>query len=69
MIAQRELYAGAVAHPKNAPSPVTGGTGRFKGATGVLVVHRLLQTQDDTSAGTISGTIRLADGTTLAVGT
>ena len=41
---------------------ITGGTGRFKGATGTLTVHRVVdQSQLFTSSGVVEGTLTLPD--------
>jgi hypothetical protein len=40
---------------------ITGGTGRFKGATGTITVHRLLDVPANSSVGAIVGTIKLPD--------
>ena len=40
---------------------ITGGTGRFAGATGSFTVERLYDTVAGTTAGTITGIIRLSD--------
>ena len=40
---------------------ITGGTGRFRGATGHFTVERLFDTIAGTTAGTFKGTIRLRD--------
>jgi hypothetical protein len=40
---------------------ITGGTGRFRGATGTITVYRLLDVPATTSSGAIVGTIKLPD--------
>ena len=51
---------GALAHIEESAT-ITGGTGRFAGATGTLVVVRLLDQVTGISSGTLDGTIVLAD--------
>jgi hypothetical protein len=41
---------------------ITGGTGRFAGATGSFTVERLLDTPTGATSGSFEGTIALADG-------
>jgi hypothetical protein len=41
---------------------VTGGTGRFAGATGSFICERLFDTIAGTTAGSFEGTIDLDDG-------
>ena len=40
---------------------ITGGTGRFEGATGTLMIHRLIDQATLVSSGTIEGTLTLPD--------
>ncbi len=40
---------------------ITGGTGRYKGATGTITVTRLLNVPENTSSGAIIGTITVPD--------
>ena len=47
----------AVVNPLN----ITGGTGEFKGATGTLTLHRLLDQNTQVSSGTIAGTITVPE--------
>lgn len=51
---------GALAHIEEAAT-ITGGTGRFAGATGTLLVVRLLDQVTGISSGTLDGTIVFAD--------
>ena len=41
---------------------ITGGTGRFAGATGSFIVHRLFDTVEGTTVGFFDGTVSLRAG-------
>lgn len=56
----RAQQQGALAHIEEVAT-ITGGTGRFAGATGTLIVVRLLDQATGISSGTLDATIVLAD--------